>query len=278
LNAGPTHVYETEESMKPPIKAFAHALTDSDYRRLFSLYPASDFAEEVANCEARKRKDDPAAPVHYFRVSRILRDMLFTCSSIDFGSAILTQGRALDPTFAGVRLYMLNQSMLTPLFHSAGMPYVGTCHGSDTSYIFNGVFPEGEVSEADAKLSRAMAGSFIHFAHTGNPEGEHGADNESHKGPSLGAWPEAFAEPGGKSVNVLVIGGPLGTGSCCVKADEGAESEGMGQMQIPLGGGGVGQFGEMDTKADEERRRQLERERLLRRCGFINMLSGKLGN
>lgn len=125
MNAGPAPLFEDEEAMKVPIKNFAHALTDKDYESLFSLYPPVDFADEVKNYNARKEESDPIAPVHYFRVSRILRDMMFTCPSIDFGYEMSRQSKALDPTFSGVRLYDLNQSMLTPMFKGAGMPYMG---------------------------------------------------------------------------------------------------------------------------------------------------------
>lgn len=125
MNAGPAPLFEDEEAMKVPIKNFAHALTDKDYESLFSLYPPVDFADEVKNYNARKEESDPIAPVHYFRVSRILRDMMFTCPSIDFGYEMSRQSKALDPTFSGIRLYDLNQSMLTPMFKGAGMPYMG---------------------------------------------------------------------------------------------------------------------------------------------------------
>lgn len=103
-NAGPAALFPDEESMKVPIRNFAHALTDEDYQKLFSLYPAEDFEQDVANYDATKAESDPVAPVHWYRVSRILRDMLFTCSSIDFGFEMWKQSRALDQEFAGVRL------------------------------------------------------------------------------------------------------------------------------------------------------------------------------
>lgn len=121
-NAGPAPSFQTEEDMKVPIKNFAHALTEEDYENLFSLYPAADFEQDVQNYEARKSESDPVAPVHYFRVARIMRDLLFTCSSIDFGFHVSKQSREQDPSFPGTRLYDLNQSMLTPMFHEAVMP------------------------------------------------------------------------------------------------------------------------------------------------------------
>ncbi|KAI1105597.1 Alpha/Beta hydrolase protein [Jackrogersella minutella] len=271
-NAGPASAFQTEEDMKVPIKNFACALDDEDYTKLFSLYPASEFDEDVRNYEARKEDSDPIAPVHFFRVSRILRDMLFTCSSIDFGYELSRQSRALDPKFPGVRLYDLNQSMLTPMFKAVGMPYVGVAHGSDTNYIFNCVFPEGEISEPDQKLCRSMTGSFINFAYTGNPSF---SEDEGFK-----SWPEAFAnfesETGPSGINLQVIGGPLGTGSSQV-GDKGGETgfdTEEGVMQHPLMNDI--EFGEMDSVVVQERKKELERERLLKRCKYINSLSKKL--
>ncbi|KAI1397828.1 Alpha/Beta hydrolase protein [Hypoxylon fuscum] len=280
--AGPASKFQKEEDMKVSIKAFAHALTDEDYEELFTHYPASDFEEEVRNYEYRYRKgeSDPAAPIHYFRVSRILRDILFTCSSIEFGYEMSRQSKALDPNFPGVRLYDLNQSMLTPIFKSAGMPYVGVCHGSDTNYIFNGVFPEGQITEeADQKLSESMAGSFINFAYTGDPTFE---KNEGFK-----SWPESFPNHDGLDersvsgptrINIQLIGGPLGTGSCSLgrKLDGDEDSIAQaGSMQIPLIGDV--EVGEMESAVSRSRQRELERQKLLKRCAYISTLSEKLG-
>jgi hypothetical protein len=168
LNAGPGHLIQTEENMIAPIKAFAHAVTDDQFSTLFSLYPAASFEEELQNYRAQSPAIEMT--VHYFRVSRILRDLLFTCSSIDFGYQMYKQTRdSLNPGFNGVRLYDLNQSMLTPMFKAVGMPYLGIAPGSDTNYIFNGIFPEGEISPEDQLYSESFAKSLIDFATTGEP-------------------------------------------------------------------------------------------------------------
>ncbi|CAJ2500563.1 Uu.00g034160.m01.CDS01 [Anthostomella pinea] len=187
-NAGPPSNFQTEEDMKGAFKTFVHALTDDDYTKLFSLYPASDFEEESSNYELTRRESDPPVPIPFFRVSRILRDLLFSCTSVGFGYEMSRQSKALDPSFPGVRLYDLNQSMLTPMIAAIGMPYMGACHGSDSHYILNGLFPEGEVSESDQILSRSMAGSFINFAYNGDPA----FAGDEH----LDSWPESFPEPG----------------------------------------------------------------------------------
>lgn len=261
--------------MKAAILNFAHRFTEEDFSQLFSLYPASDFEQEVINYEAIKAESDPVAPVHWFRVSRMLRDILFTCSSIDFGFQMSKQSKTLDKDFQGVRLYDLNQSMLTPLFKAMGMPYIGACHGSDYNYISNGVFPEGQVSSEDKALSESMAASFIHFAYAGNPANPN--DKE------FGSWPEAFAGDqnlqgeGPSELNLQVIGGPLGTGPCSLagKAGLARSPEQEGSMQIPLGTDGI-DFGQMGSAELDQRKQELERQKLLERCAFVNSLAEKL--
>lgn len=304
-NAGPAHLFTSEESMIPAFHAFTgpSSLTPSDISTLFSLYPESDFTPEYLSYLARKSADDPEAPIHYFRISRMLRDLLFTCSSIDFGYHVSRGSYAEDPdNFAGVRLYTLNQSMLTPLFSRAGMPYLGAVHGSDTNYIFNGVFPELDdaCSEEDKELAKEMAGAFVRFAATGDPSSS-SKDNQK-EGEEGWEWPEAFGGPeleDGvaakgleelRGLNVHVIGGPVGTGSCKVRHHGLVEGqEDLGSMQKPMMGEGV-EYGEMGEKDEAEeaaaknpeqvRRRRaavMEREKLLKRCAFIQTLNEKLG-
>jgi hypothetical protein len=43
-----------------------------------------------------------------------------------------------------------------------------------TNYIFSGVFPKGTISEDDQRLSEELAGSFICFAATRDPNGGKG--------------------------------------------------------------------------------------------------------
>ncbi|KAL2272312.1 hypothetical protein FJTKL_06957 [Diaporthe vaccinii] len=282
-NAGPAPAFQTEEDMKTPIRNFAHALTDEDYEHLFSLYPASDFEQDVRNYEARKSESDPVAPVHYFRVARIMRDLLFTCSSIDFGFHVSRQSKQQNPSFRGVRLYDLNQSMLTPMFHNAGMPWLGAIHGSDLDYLFNNVFPKDGMSEHDRQLSEHLQGSFINFAYTGDPNGDTVAGRTS-------PWPESFPETtedisghpetsGCSDAKVQVIGGSLGTGSCHLATgahDSLNINEQQGSMQNPLDGSV--QYGEMGSSMSEERQDLLEDEKLIQRCAFINSLAEKLGH
>lgn len=279
-NAGPAPAFQGEDDMRVPIKNFAHVLADEDYERLFSLYPAADFEQDVRNYEARKGESDPTVPVHYFRVSRIMRDLLFTCSSIEFGSEISRQSKELNSNFAGVRLYDLNQSMMTPMFRGAGMPWLGVVHGSDLDYLYNNLFPKNQMAEDDRELSEHLQASFINFAYSGDPNlGTTG-------GASL--WPEAFPvpdakgqdEPAGSSkINLQVIGGPLGTGSCHITAprDKTPSFDEQGSpLQKPLVDSL--QYDEMGPETSQERQSELGHEKLVKRCAFINSLAEKLGN
>lgn len=135
--------------MKTPIKNFAHALSNDDYENLFAQYPEQAFAEDVQRYEARKAESDPDVSIHYFRIARIMRDLLFTCSSIDFGYEMARQSRE-KKGFAGVYHYALNQSMVAPLFRAAGMPWLGTVHGSDLDYLYNNIFPREHLSDETA--------------------------------------------------------------------------------------------------------------------------------
>jgi hypothetical protein len=279
MNAGPGHLIMTEEDMIMPIKQFSHALSPEQFTELFSLYAASYFEEEKSNYDSNKDPADPKVSVHYFRLSRILRDMLFTCSSIDFGYHMVKHTRKdMDPEFSGARLYNLNQSTLAPLWKGAGMPYVRVSHGSDTNYIFNGVCPELELSREDQEISERFTRSLINFAHTGSPT----AQSKEQK--RFQEWPESYGMvefgeadhvPGPHELNIQVIGGPHGTGSVHLteQAESGTASEAETMQQVladPV------HFGYMDSFHAYERRRQMEQEKLFQRCAYINSLAETL--
>ncbi|KAI0479318.1 alpha/beta-hydrolase [Xylariaceae sp. FL0804] len=279
MNAGPAPAFQTEEDMKTPLKEFAHALTDNDYEHLFALYPASDFEQDVRNYDARKQDSDPEVSVHFFRIARILRDLMFACSSVDFGYETWKQSRNLDSNFPGVWHYDLNQSTVTPMFHAAGMPWLGAVHGSDMDYIYNNMVPKDQLAEGDREVSSMLATSFVEFAYSGHPRGQDGK-----------LWPESFAElralgeetsdgtsPSG--MNLQLIGGPFGTGSSYLERAIGASidtSADEGVMQSPLDHSRG--FGEMGSAGSQQRHELLQRERLLERCTFIDSLAEKLGH
>lgn len=278
INAGPGDLIQAEEDMIAPIKSFAHALSEEQLSDLFKLYPPSDFQEELDKYGARKGVEDPDVSVHYFRLSRILRDLLFTCSSIEFSRQMVRQTH--DPDFSNARLYVLNQSVLAPIWKGAGVPYIGVSHGSDTNYIFNGVFPEGSLEDGDRELSEAVARSFINFAYTGDPNAESSSQSQAAE------WPTAWTLDDGKSsldLNIQVIGGPYGTGPAALseRFDESEEtmtskdSLGSGKMQEVLMDDF--KFGRMRSSADQTRERLIQQEKLPQRCAYINSLSETLG-
>jgi hypothetical protein len=272
-NVGSPSTYQTEQDMKNTIKGLLHALTDEDCQTLFSYYPASDFEEDLQDYEARKRPSDPVVPVHYYRIARIMRDLLYTCSSIDLGYEMSRQSRALNRYFPGVRLYDFNQTMFTPLYNGAGRPYQGVSHGSDEPYVYNGLFVDGNITDVDKDLSKAVAGAFIQFAHTGNPS--------CTKDDRFKLWPESFpasralgsnTPSGPSSIYVEVIGGPWGTGPGYLTNQQGI----LGSIQALLGVGATKT--DIDSSAPPERLRQLQRQKLLQRCKFINSLSERMDN
>lgn len=252
------------------MQGFFHALTDEDYRELFALYPASDFEQELANYEATKSDSDPDVLVHWFRASQIMRDMLFTSSSLDFAFEMTKHSRTFNTSYAGARLYNLNQSMLTSFVKAGGMPYIaGAPHGSDYNFISNGVFPEGQVTEEDKVLAESMASAFIRFAYTGDPGSP---DDES-----LGLWPEAFPGildlqgDGHSEVNIQLVGGPLGSGPMTARSQ--AEFLSLeGSMQTPLEMDAV-ELGEMGSASLSFRNHELGLQKLLERCVFVNSLA-----
>lgn len=275
MNAGPGHLIQREEDMVESLKKFSQALTADHLSKIFSLYPVTSFQQELSNYQARKTAQGPEISVHFFRLSRILRDLLFTCSSINYGYEMAKQTRTtINPDFNAAWLYSLNQSVLTPIFQGAGMPYIGVAHGSDTNYIFNGVFPEGDMSKEDKALSERLSRSLINFAYTGKPI------SNTKTGKQFEAWLEAFGNgieiPNLDSFNLQVIGGPFGTGSVVVTNENGDEDTGyIGADLDPQNILKYGSF-ESSTSSHEAVRLVIE-ENLFERCAYIESLSETLG-
>lgn len=290
INAGIGNLINSEEDMIGPIKAFFHWLSVEQLQKLFSLYDPRDFEADVSNYEAHKRPEDPTISVHYYRLSRIMRDLLFTCSSIEFGYQMVKHTQAsLDANFSGVRLYDLNQSVLTPLWEVSGMPYVGVSHGSDTNYIFNGVFPEGQMGKDDQDLSQEFTRSFINFAYYGDPNDRTKSETSSSE------WLDAYGDVSGddsntmpSTVNIQVIGGPYGTGPVSL-SDEAERKSSNGDSTVTGDAGNFDsgnmqhvmadplKFESMDSAASHARQGQIQREKLFQRCAYVSSLAETLG-
>ena len=290
----------SEADMESPIKSFVHGLSQEQLARLHLLYPASDFEEDVAYYEARKKAEDPPVSAYFFALSRLLRDVLFSCSSFDFSYHVLKQTRT-DPghksRFNGVRLYDFNQSALNPLWNMVGMPWMGVSHGSDINYLFDGNFPEGEMSRHDQELADQFSGSLIKFAHAGDPV------SGNAKIPAFEAWPEAYNDmiaddedlmP--SNFNLLVVGGPYGTHPASMKnvslaraaqaslgSSEAIEDDiastnnlGFGKLQEVISNTlGMGAMAPMNSAPVD---RKIEHEKLFQRCAYINSIAATLDN
>ena len=273
MNAGLASAIETEEDMITPIRQFAHALSPEQYSKLFSLYRPEDFEEERVNYQGRKNDDNPEVSTNFFRVSRILRDLLVTCSSIEYGLEMTKQSRKLNPDFTGVRFYDLNQSMLSTMFKEVGLAHVQVPQGSDINYIFNGVFPEveGKISTEDRELAEKVTLSLINFAWTGNPVTR--GSSVKH----FSEWPSAYGasgDPTASDLQIQVIGGPYGTGPVSLSRNSRLGGEALGEQQV-LGEGF--EYGEMKSPSVEKRQRLLEDQKLFERCDYIKSLSETLG-
>ncbi|KAF2260318.1 hypothetical protein CC78DRAFT_584992 [Lojkania enalia] len=118
---------DKEDDVIKPIQDFVHALNIEELSTLFSR----------------------ANTIHLFQCtssdSLILHDLLFTCSSVDFGYEIFKNSRAMNSSFPRTYLYDPNQTMYTPLWKDAGVPYVMVSHESDTKYVFNRLFLEARL-------------------------------------------------------------------------------------------------------------------------------------
>ncbi|KAI9837065.1 MAG: hypothetical protein M1819_000714 [Sarea resinae] len=169
------------------------------------------------------------------------------------------------------------------------MSYVGVSHGSDTNYIFNGVFPEGEIAQEDLDLSEMLTRSLINFAYTGDPDSQ-----------SSSEWPEAFEKVDSRrdmkpsSVKIQVIGGTLGTGSVDLTDYEDGEAPDIsgitGHEEYETGFGDylnlekmqqivsdVFRFRAMDSSTSSVRKQKIQHEDLFRRCEFVDSLAETLG-
>ncbi|KAF2654544.1 alpha/beta-hydrolase, partial [Lophiostoma macrostomum CBS 122681] len=167
MQTGPPELITSEADIAATIRVWAPDLTPSEMSALFEMYATEDFTSAKTTFELAHPENSPIS-LHRYRLSQIMRDILFTCPSIEFANhnaQFPRDGQQEDgKSFEDVYLYVLNQTMLTPLFDAFGMSHLGVCHGSDTNYIFNGVFPEGEVLSKDKELASEFSAKLIEFA------------------------------------------------------------------------------------------------------------------
>ncbi|KAF7188014.1 Secreted lipase [Pseudocercospora fuligena] len=167
-------------------KQYLPNFTPSNLTHLLSMYPKSDF----------HNKNFPNGslelPREMYRAGRILRDILMVCQPILFGSAMHAAGN-------DVYLYVLNQTILTPIFQTNFSLYgYGVEHTSDFAYVFGNLsnydiydFPF-HPSKSDYALAKRMSTSWANFA--------------ALRRPSLKGWKKASFE-NDKNFGTYVIGG-----------------------------------------------------------------------
>lgn len=162
---------------------------------MLELYPVENFHTSFfANGTIK-------LPAEIYRAARILRDILFTCQPIFYGSAIADKG-------GEVYFYDQNQTMLTPLLHEAGLYGAGAVHGCELGYVFGNVTifssrvlgVEYNITAADVGLRNRESTSWTTFAASGQPSLT-GHD-------TLSGWQPVDFED--ETFGVYVIGGPDG--------------------------------------------------------------------
>jgi carboxylesterase type B len=98
-------------------------------------------------------------------------------------------------------LYVLNQTMFTPLFAKQETTYLGVPHFSDIPYVFNEAKTRYSflATPSDVKLSTEISSSWASFAASGNPSGKPG---------TITNWPDASDQVSSNQYNLRVLGGP----------------------------------------------------------------------
>lgn len=162
------------------------------------LYPISDFStNQTANLTAE-----------FYRTAEIFRDILLTCPSFYFASAMAQ--KYSNETQPPVYLYSHNQTILGNYLDVTGSPGLGVVHTSELSYLYGNlsIFNVTDASlpgyhfaptEADYELAKQLPRSWAEFATTGSPSVE-GKD-------TLKGWRSGYPNRKGEG-EVFVIGGP----------------------------------------------------------------------
>jgi carboxylesterase type B len=133
----------------------------------------------------------------YFRASRLLRDAQFVCPSLH----MVRMNQKYSDKKTSNYLYVLNQTMFSPLFAKQETSYLGVSHFSDIPYVFNLAKSRYSflATPADVKLSTEMSSSWASFAASGEPSGKRG---------TITNWPGASDRVSSNQYNLRVLGGP----------------------------------------------------------------------
>ncbi|KAJ6032711.1 carboxylesterase [Penicillium herquei] len=176
----------TNNDVAEVILGEAPNLSSENLAKALSLYPVSDFPSDSSqNITAQ-----------YFRASRIIRDMEFTCGNLF--TTKMNQKYSNPDTSS--YLFSLNQTMFEVVLELEDLTYYQVCHFSDIPYVFNlATTSYANIATAsDIRLSSQMSGSWASFASLGNPSVSRG---------SLPRWTQAVNSDG--TYNINVIGGSI---------------------------------------------------------------------
>lgn len=213
-------------------------LSNATINHFLTLYPAVDFEHEVI--------PNDTVNVHWYRASRIFRDIEFVCPSVDLGYNVMKYNKHVDAW-----LYQLDQTPYAALSDASSIAYLGVAHTSDIFYVFNEVHILNDTlkpSVADEALAKTMSGMWASYAVTGDPTSGSGGNATAWGG--YGSWPAAFSPSdiktnpeGATKARVNVLGG----------AHPGPKGIRVNGRDAPVG-----------------------MEKLLERCEFINSIYDEL--
>jgi carboxylesterase type B len=174
----------TEQDTFNFVTSYLPGMTNATIAQLLALYPSSDFSDDSVS----------GLPAQFFRLARIVRDILFTCDPIWYGKALAKCGN-------DVYFYDQNQTVLDDFLAAANLPPLGPIHGSEISYVFAELSQFGlpyNTSQSDYALQSRESRSWSTFASLGRPSlGHHD---------TLQGWNTGFSA--NNQPQVFVIGGP----------------------------------------------------------------------
>ena len=160
-------------------------LTDDQLREALALYPTNE--PSIAANIARY----PRVPPQWTIASRMLRDSGRTCPGILMAQAISNRPNA------STYLYNLNSMLYAPFLAAGNASFEGVIHSSDIPYVFNQARALN-ASEDQLRLSSQISGSWVEFAHSGNPVSATGDS-------TIFNWPQAFSNHGDNDQGGLAI-------------------------------------------------------------------------
>ena len=215
---------------------FSRQFSNSTRDQLLSLYPVEDFEAQA------KVLKNSTITAQYYRASRIQRDYLFTCPSLNLTYEFSQQ--STNQTY----LWTLNTTRSQPVWDSLNHSEWMIAHTSDIPYFLNEDLVGGDNSKSALQLSAKVSSSYSAFATFGNPS------------TSDFDWPVAWSGQGGGNATVFVVGGPYGNGPASLEPTQGA----VARRALTANG--------YNATSYYQRSEALAQEKLVERCAFIDTI------